>query len=130
MISFNEFLGKISIGAGVMVQADSIGQQGVSTLGYTGRPNNLSDTLLMLNNGEFAIPTTKIVGFITKVIEKQDPIIIFINKKTKIYQTRTQYNNIRNKIKLGTGKVEVIFQKRPSDDSLEISQVQSINFLD
>jgi hypothetical protein len=84
----------------------------------------------MLNNGEFAIPTTKIVGVITKVIEKQDPIIIFINKKTKIYQTRTQYNNIRNKIKLGTGKVEVIFQKRPSDDSLEISQVQSINFLD
>ena len=130
MISFNEFLGKISIGAGCMVPADSIGQQGVSTLGYTGRPNNLSDTLLMLNNGDFAIPTTKIVGVITKVIEKQDPIIIFINKKTKIYQNRTQYNNIRNRIRLGKSKVEVIFQKHPSDSSLNISQIQNIKFLD
>ena len=130
MISFNEFLGKISIGAGGMVPADSIGQQGVSTLGYTGRPNNLSDTLIMLNNGDFAIPTTKIVGVITKVIEKQDPIIIFINKKTKIYQNRTQYNNIRNRIRLGKSKVEVIFQKHPSDSSLNISQIQNIKFLD
>jgi len=129
MRTFHEFLNSISLFPGSMVSSDSVGAEAVSTLGYTGRPNHLSDTLLKINDGEFQIPTVKIIGTITNVDEKKNPIEITINKKTKIYQNRTQFDKIRLNIKPNKSKVEITFQKHPENPGTEICQIQNIRFL-
>ncbi len=130
MLTFNEYLGKISIAAGSMIPADSVGQQAVSTLGYTGRPNNLSDTLLMLSDNPLKLPTEIVRGLITSVREKENPICIVVNKKTKLYQNIDQYNRIKHKIIPNKTRVEVVFLKNKADDSLPVYQIQNIKFLD
>jgi hypothetical protein len=129
MITFMEFLGKITIGGGAMIPADSIGQQAVSTLGYTGRPNNLSDTLLMIGDNPLNLPTEVVTGLITHVSEKENPICITVNKNTKVYQNIDQYNKIKSKIVPMKSRVKVVFLKNTKDNTLDAYQVQSINFL-
>lgn len=127
MITFYEYLNSSSVAPGAMIPADSIGNQAAEIL--VGRPPFLSDTVVALNDLKFDIPKVTKIGKITKIFEKQNPIKIVINNKTFIYQTKSQYDKIKYKIKPNC-LVKIVFQRMPDDFSTNLSQIHSIEFLD
>lgn len=86
--------------------------------GFIGTPNFRSDFNL-------GLPSTRKTARITFINEKRDPILVCLSDGTKLYMPCDAYKRLNIEPEVGR-TMEVVFQRRSDNDSMEPSKIESI----
>jgi hypothetical protein len=115
---FMKLMEYANVGGGALLPTSWTGSSAPDTMSMGGRP-------LSLPGNDLGLPSVQRSGRIDILIKDKNPIYVQLSDGSKLFFSLDEFKRIKGFPEVGRN-MTVIFQRAPSDLSLNVSQVQSV----